>query len=182
MRSLFYLAVLAPLMMLISLPAQAVIWVIDQEDSRVIFKYNYGVDQYEGEFKNVEADKKFSYLIEWLPCTETMPKLYDRIQMHMEISDHVYVDLGEPGFWYKEDSTNFYTPDFINKFNTTDNVTFFGNIIINVPINRPCYYLNDMFYEDIEIYKKIAMIATVRTIIKAELVNDKSRPPVLICI
>jgi hypothetical protein len=72
----------------------------------------------------------------------------------MEISDHVYVDLGEPGFWYKEDSTNFYTPDFINKFNTTDNVTFFGNIIINVPINRPCYYLNDMFYQDIEIYKK----------------------------
>ena len=55
MRSLFYLAVLAPLMMLISLPAQAVTWVIDQEDSRVIFKYNYGVDQYEGEFKNVEA-------------------------------------------------------------------------------------------------------------------------------
>ena len=55
MRSLFSLAVLAPLMMLISLPAQAVTWVIDQEDSRVIFKYNYGVDQYEGEFKNVEA-------------------------------------------------------------------------------------------------------------------------------
>ena len=55
MRSLFYLAVLAPLMMFISVPAQAVTWVIDQEDSRVIFKYNYGVDQYEGEFKNVEA-------------------------------------------------------------------------------------------------------------------------------
>lgn len=55
MRPLFYLAVLAPLMMLISLPAQAATWVIDQEDSRVIFKYNYGVDQYEGEFKNVEA-------------------------------------------------------------------------------------------------------------------------------
>ena len=106
------------------------------------------------EFKNIEADKKFSYLVEWSPNTDTIPKLYDRIQMHMEISDHVYVDLGEPGFCYKEDRTNFYTPDFINKFNKTDNVTFFGNLIINVPINRPCHYLNDMFYQDIEIYKK----------------------------
>ena len=105
------------------------------------------------EFKNVEADKKFSYLAEWCPNTDTIPKLYDRIQMHMEISDHVYVDLGEPGFCYKEDNNDFYTPDFINKFNKTDNVTFFGNLIINVPTNRPCHYLNDMFFQDIEIYK-----------------------------
>ena len=107
------------------------------------------------EYKNIKSDKKFSYLSIYDPCTETIPGYYKKIKMHMEISDHVYVVLEESGFWYKEeDSTDFFIFDFINKFNTTDNVTFFGNIIINVPINRPCYYLNDMFYEGIEIYKK----------------------------
>ena len=83
------------------------------------------------EFKNVKADKKFSYLIEWLPNTDTIPKLYNRIQMHMKMSDHVYVDFGEPIIAYKDksygwDDTNncwegpyFYTNDFINRFNKT---------------------------------------------------------------
>ena len=106
------------------------------------------------EFKNIKSDKKFSYLSIHDPCTETIPVYYKKIKMLMEISDHVYVNLAEPGFYYRDDNTDFYTPDFINKFNTTDNVTFLGNIIINVPINRPCYYLNDMFYQDLEIYKK----------------------------
>ena len=55
MRTLFYRAVLAPALLLICLPAQAATWVIDPADSRVIFKYFYGSDPYEAEFKNIEA-------------------------------------------------------------------------------------------------------------------------------
>jgi len=55
MRTLFYRAVLAPLLLLISLPAQAATWVIDPDDSHVYFKYTFGGDAYRGEFKNVEA-------------------------------------------------------------------------------------------------------------------------------
>ena len=55
MRTLFYRAVLAPLLLLISLPSQAATWVIDPEDSHVYFKYTFGGDDYRGEFKNVEA-------------------------------------------------------------------------------------------------------------------------------
>ena len=55
MRTLFYRAVLAPLLLLIGLPAQAATWVIDPDDSHVFFQYSYGGDLYEGEFKNVEA-------------------------------------------------------------------------------------------------------------------------------
>ena len=101
------------------------------------------------EFKNIKSDKKFSYISICDPSTETIPVYYKKIKMLMGISDHVYVDLSEPGFHYRDDNTDLYTPDFINKFNTTDNVTFFGNLIINVPINRPCYYLNDMFLEGV---------------------------------
>ena len=55
MRTLFYRAVLAPLLLLIGLPAQAATWVIDPDDSHVYFKYTFGGDDYRGEFKNVEA-------------------------------------------------------------------------------------------------------------------------------
>jgi len=55
MRTLFHRAALASLLLLIGLPAQAATWVIDPEDSRVIFRYLYGSDPYEAEFKNVEA-------------------------------------------------------------------------------------------------------------------------------
>ena len=46
---------LAPLLLLISLPVQAQTWIIDQEQSRVIFHYSYAGDPYEGEFRNVDA-------------------------------------------------------------------------------------------------------------------------------
>lgn len=55
MRTLFYRAVLAPLLLLIGLPTQAATWILDPADSRVVFKYFYGSDPYEAEFKNVEA-------------------------------------------------------------------------------------------------------------------------------
>lgn len=55
MRTLFYRAVLAPLLLLIGLPAAAATWVIDPDDSHVYFKYTFGGDSYQGEFKNVEA-------------------------------------------------------------------------------------------------------------------------------
>jgi len=55
MRTLINRAVFAPLLLLIGLPAQAATWVLDPEESSVIFQYSYGSDPYEGEFKNVEA-------------------------------------------------------------------------------------------------------------------------------
>ena len=54
MRKL-YLAALSPLMLLIGLPAAAQTWVIDQEQSKVIFHYEYTGDPYQGEFRNVDA-------------------------------------------------------------------------------------------------------------------------------
>lgn len=55
MRTLFYRTMLASLLLLIGLPAQAATWILDPTDSRVVFKYFYGSDPYEAEFKNVEA-------------------------------------------------------------------------------------------------------------------------------
>lgn len=55
MRTMFSRAVLAPLLLLIGLPAQAATWELDQEDSSVIFKYSYEGTPYEGEFRNVKA-------------------------------------------------------------------------------------------------------------------------------
>ena len=55
MRTLFYRAVLAPLLLLIGLSAQAATWVLDPADSRIVFKYFYGTDRYEAEFTNIEA-------------------------------------------------------------------------------------------------------------------------------
>ena len=54
MRKL-YLAALSPLLLLIGLPALAQTWVIDQEQSKVIFHYSYTGDPYQGEFRNVDA-------------------------------------------------------------------------------------------------------------------------------
>jgi polyisoprenoid-binding protein YceI len=55
MRTLLYRAALAPILLLITLPVQAATWVLDPEQSSVIFEYTFGGDPYEGEFKNVEA-------------------------------------------------------------------------------------------------------------------------------
>lgn len=55
MRTMFSRAALAPLLLLIGLPAQAATWELDQEDSSVIFKYSYEGTPYEGEFRNVKA-------------------------------------------------------------------------------------------------------------------------------
>ncbi len=50
-----YFAALSPLLLLIGLPALAQTWVIDQEQSKVIFHYSYTGDPYQGEFRNVDA-------------------------------------------------------------------------------------------------------------------------------
>ena len=54
-RAMFYRAVLAPLLLLIVVPAQAATWVLDPAESRVFFKYSFEGAPYQGEFKNVEA-------------------------------------------------------------------------------------------------------------------------------
>jgi polyisoprenoid-binding protein YceI len=55
MRTLINRAVGLSALLLIGLPVQAATWVLDPEESSVIFQYNFGNDPYEGEFTNVEA-------------------------------------------------------------------------------------------------------------------------------
>lgn len=55
MKNLFKKAALAPLLMLVGLPAQAASWELDPSESVVSFTYSYGSDPYTGEFKNVQA-------------------------------------------------------------------------------------------------------------------------------
>ncbi|HBX37048.1 MAG TPA: hypothetical protein DEG76_07100 [Pseudohongiella sp.] len=55
MRTKFFRAALAPLMLTAGMAAQAQTWVIDQDASSVIFKYSYSDTPYQGEFKNVDA-------------------------------------------------------------------------------------------------------------------------------
>ncbi len=49
------LAALSPLLLPLGQPALAQTWVIDQEQSKVIFHYTYTGDPYQGEFRNVDA-------------------------------------------------------------------------------------------------------------------------------
>ncbi|ALO45599.1 YceI family protein [Pseudohongiella spirulinae] len=55
MRKKILGAAIAPLLMASSLSANAATWVMDPEDSSVVFKYSYSGTPYEGEFRNVEA-------------------------------------------------------------------------------------------------------------------------------
>lgn len=55
MRNLLSKAALAPLIVAFTTPLHAATWVLDPEESSVIFGYSFGGDPYEGEFKNVEA-------------------------------------------------------------------------------------------------------------------------------
>lgn len=137
------------------------------------------------EFKNVKADKKFSYLTSWKIGTDYAIELENKIRTHMAISDHVYVDLGEPALNYKDkkhgwdDSYDdwygpwYGTPDFINKFDKDSNVTFFGNIVCSVPTNRPLHYLNDMFFESRYIYKDNPLCVSLLTKLTHGVNKDK---------
>ncbi len=55
MRTKFYGAALAPLLLFIGLPAQAATWEIDNEASSVTFHYSYDGTPYQGEFRNIDA-------------------------------------------------------------------------------------------------------------------------------
>ncbi len=55
MGNLFNRAIGFTALCLVGLPTQAATWVLDPEESSVIFQYNFGNDPYEGEFSNVEA-------------------------------------------------------------------------------------------------------------------------------
>lgn len=55
MRTLFNRALGFSALLLVGLPVQAATWVLDPDESSVIFQYNFGNDPYEGEFTNVEA-------------------------------------------------------------------------------------------------------------------------------
>jgi polyisoprenoid-binding protein YceI len=52
---MFNRAALAPLLLATSLSAQAATWVIDPDDSQVIFKYEYSGTPYQGAFTNIDA-------------------------------------------------------------------------------------------------------------------------------
>jgi len=55
MYNLIRRAALAPLLLLVTFSVQAATWVLDPEESTVIFKYTFTGTPYQGEFKNVEA-------------------------------------------------------------------------------------------------------------------------------
>lgn len=55
MRTIFYRAALAPLMLITAAAAHAAAWDLDPNESRVVFKYSYEGTPYEGEFKNIDA-------------------------------------------------------------------------------------------------------------------------------
>ncbi len=55
MRKLFYRAALAPFLLFFALSVQASTWVLDNDNSRVIFKYSYSGTPYHGEFTNIDA-------------------------------------------------------------------------------------------------------------------------------
>ncbi|MBM89314.1 MAG: hypothetical protein CMQ41_13145 [Gammaproteobacteria bacterium] len=56
MRNLLSRALLGGALIVIGLPVQAAIWQLDPTMSTVVFKYNYGSDEYQGIFTNVEAN------------------------------------------------------------------------------------------------------------------------------
>src|SRR6056300_20370 len=118
------------------------------------------------EFKKSSAQKKFSYLQDFDANFDSLKLLEDKIRQHILVSDHVYVGLGEPLVQYKDESKHgwdtenniaegpyYYTDDFINRFSKSDPVTFFANLVSHVPLNRPMFYLNDMFFQDNKIYR-----------------------------
>ena len=117
-------------------------------------------------FTNASCDKRYSYLQDFDASAKSLAALEDRIKTHLKLSEHVYVGLGEPLLFYKDEAKHgwdyennlpegpyYYTDDFINKFSKDDPVTFFANLISHVPLNRPMHYLNDMFFESNQIYR-----------------------------
>ena len=106
-------------------------------------------------FRQTKASRKISYLQNFFIDTDTIPVLEKKISKHCEVADHVYVGFGEPIIFYKEHGKHHcYTHDFINRFSKDLPVTFFGNLISHVPLNRPLYYLNDMFFQSNKIYQE----------------------------
>ena len=115
-------------------------------------------------FKNSKAQIKFSYIQDF--GLDDIFNLEKKIREHLEISNHVFVGFGEPIISYKDpkhgwdnehncyEGPFYYTDDFINRFAPTDKVTFFANAVSHVNLQRPFYYLNDMFFESRHIYDR----------------------------
>ncbi|MDG2249833.1 MAG: YceI family protein [Gammaproteobacteria bacterium] len=55
MRTFLNRALLGAVTLLIGLPAYSANWDLDPGMSTVVFKYNYGSDEYQGTFKNIDA-------------------------------------------------------------------------------------------------------------------------------
>ena len=118
-------------------------------------------------YKEIKAIKKYSYIQDFTPSDEGLKRLEQKIRQHLLVADHVFVGFGEPLLMYKDedkygwdhehncpDGPYHYTNDFINKFSKDDKVTFFANAVSHVPLNRPLHFLNDMFFQGINIYKE----------------------------
>lgn len=123
-------------------------------------------------FKRSKASNKFSYIQDF--GLEDVKLLESKIRQHLEVSNHVFVGFGEPLIIYKDEEKHgwdhehnvpegphYYTDDFINKFKATDNITFFANAVSHVDLNRPLYYLNDMFFESRNIYERYDVCANL---------------------
>lgn len=92
-----------------------------------------------------KKDRQASYIQSWRGGHYVWP-LEQRIRRHLEISQKVYVELGEPGMMHQDKNNRWLsTIDFVNRFSKNDNVDFFCNLVPLVPTNRPIHFINDMF-------------------------------------
>ncbi len=125
------------------------------------------LDTYHSFQRYTEAicDKRYAYLQDFNKTQTSLEVLEEKIKKSLEVSDHTFVGFGEPIIIYKDpkhgwdhdndcwDGPHYYTDDFINKFKSSDKVTFFANAVCHTKLNRPLFYLNDMFYQSREIYE-----------------------------
>jgi hypothetical protein len=114
----------------------------------------------EQEIKDLDGEK-YSYISEFWSSNEDLHNLYNKIKRQIEIYDHVYVNLGQPGLQWKPIDDPIYpngpllsTCDYVNRFDKNDPVTFFANMVPMVPTNRPIHFINDMFFQGHDIYRK----------------------------
>lgn len=55
MRTILNRALLGAALLVVGLPVNAAMWKLDPTMSTVVFKYNYGSDEYQGTFTNIDA-------------------------------------------------------------------------------------------------------------------------------
>lgn len=89
----------------------------------------------------------------WAGGTAEVNRLRESINNALATADHVYIKLGQPGLNYELNNDFFGTVDFVEEFDSSS-CTFFANC---VPINKDIsnlHYINEMFFEGWQLYKR----------------------------